>query len=135
MAEDTAAIKPDKVGAGYNYDTATDLAEIDVREIVEDARRNPTTPQAREIGAVYGAWMDEAGIDKRGLEPLKPYYLTRIAAIGSRADLVRLMAEPGYASPIGIGVEPDEKDPTRYTTVERRAGAWNSACPAATTTC
>ena len=33
----TAAIQPDKVGAGYNYDLP-DQAEIDVREIVEDAQ-------------------------------------------------------------------------------------------------
>src|ERR1700733_12126813 len=58
----TAAIQPDKVGAGYNYDLP-DQAEIDVREIVEDAQRHPTTPLAREIGAVYAAWMDEPGIE------------------------------------------------------------------------
>jgi endothelin-converting enzyme/putative endopeptidase len=109
----TAAIQPDKVAAGYNYDLP-DQAEIDVREIVEDAQRHPDTPQARQIGAVYAAWMDEAGIERRGLAPLKPY-LARIDQVASRADLVRLMAEPAYASPIGIDIEPDEKDPTQYT--------------------
>ena len=109
----TAPIQPDKTGAGYNYDLP-DQAEIDVRAIVEDAQQNPTTPQARQIGAFYAAWMDEAGIEHRGLEPLKPY-LSRIDGVTTRAELVRLMADPGYASPIGIDIEPDEKDPTRYT--------------------
>ena len=109
----TAVIKPDKVGAGYNYDLP-DQAEIDVREIVEDAKRNPTTPVARRIGAFHAAWMDEAGIERRGLAPLKPY-LARIDAVTTRPELALLMAEPSYASPIGIDIEPDEKDPTRYT--------------------
>ena len=109
----TAAIQPDKAGAGYNYDLP-DQAEIDVREIVEDAQRNPTTPLARQIGAVYAAWMDEAGIERRGLAPLKPY-LAKIDGVTTRDELVRLMAEPAYASPIAIDIEPDEKDPTRYT--------------------
>jgi endothelin-converting enzyme/putative endopeptidase len=109
----TAPIQPDKVGAGYNYDLP-DQAEIEVRAIAEEAQRNPTTPAARQIGMVYAAWMDEAGIESRGLEPLKPY-LSRIEAVTSRAELVRLMAEPGYASPVDIDIQPDEKDPTRYT--------------------
>ena len=109
----TAAIQPDKAGAGYNYDLP-DQAEIDVREIVEDAQRNPTTPLARQIGAMYAAWMDEAGIERRGLAPLKPY-LAKIDGVTTRDELVRLMAEPAYASPISIDIEPDEKDPTRYT--------------------
>jgi endothelin-converting enzyme/putative endopeptidase len=110
---ETVQIKPDKAGAGYNYDLP-DLAEIDVKAIVEDAQSHPDTPQARQIGAFYAAWMDEAGIEARGLAPLKPY-LARIDQLASRAELVQLMAEPAYASPIGIDIEPDEKDPTRYT--------------------
>jgi endothelin-converting enzyme/putative endopeptidase len=57
--------------------------------------------------------MDEAGIERRGLAPLAPY-LARIDQVTSRDELALLMAEPGYAGPIRIGVEPDEKDPTRY---------------------
>jgi endothelin-converting enzyme/putative endopeptidase len=108
----TAAIKSDKTGAGYNYDLP-DQAEIDVRTIVEEAARNPSTPQARQIADFYSAWMDAAGIERRGLAPLKPY-LARIDQVATRADLVRLMAEPAYPSPIGIDIEPDEKDPAHY---------------------
>jgi len=109
----TATIQPDKAGAGYNYDLP-DQAELDVKAIAEEAQRNPATPQARQIAALYGAWMDEAGIERRGLAPLAPY-LARIEHVASRSDLVLLMSEPGYASPIDLGVEPDEKDPTRYS--------------------
>jgi putative endopeptidase len=109
----TAPIAPDKTGAGYNYDLP-DQAELDVRAIAEDAERHPATPQARQIGNLYGAWMDERGIEARGLRPLRPY-LDRIAAVSTRDQLVLLMAEPGYASPVDIDIGADEKDPTRYT--------------------
>ncbi len=109
----TAQIAPDKTGAGYNYDLP-DLAELDMREIAEDAERHPETPLKRQIADFYAAWMDEAGVEARGLAPLKPY-LTRIADVSTRDQLVHLMAEPGYASPVDIYPEPDEKDPTRYT--------------------
>jgi len=109
----TAPIAPDKTGAGYNYDLP-DLAELDMREIAEDAERHPDTPSKRQIADFYAAWMDEAGVEARGLAPLKPY-LARIADASTRDQIVQLMAEPGYASPISIYPEPDEKDPTRYT--------------------
>lgn len=109
----TTTIAPDKASAGYNSDLP-DLAERDVRQIVEDAQKHPTTPIAKQIGDFYAAWMDEAGIEARGRAPVQPY-LAQIAAIDTRAQLVQLMAEPGFASPVDIGIEPDEKDPTRYT--------------------
>jgi putative endopeptidase len=109
----TAPIAPDKTGAGYNYDLP-DQAELDVRAIAEAAERRPDTLQERQIADLYAAWMDESGIEARGLQPLRPY-LQRIDGIKTRDQLVQLMAEPGYASPIDIDVEADEKDPTRYT--------------------
>ena len=91
----TTPIAPDKASAGYNSDLP-DLAERDVRQIVEDAQKNPTTPIAKQIGDFYAAWMDQAGIEARGLKPVRPY-LAQIAAIDTRAQLVQLMAEPGAA--------------------------------------
>jgi endothelin-converting enzyme/putative endopeptidase len=108
----TAAIEADKTGAGYNYDLP-DQAERDVRAIAEDAARDPSTPAARQIADFYAAWMDAAGIEARGLSPLKPY-LARIDAAAGPGDLARLMVEPGYAGPVGLGVRPDPKDPTKY---------------------
>ena len=75
----TTPIAPDKASAGYNSDLP-DLAERDVRQIVEEAQKHPTTPIAKQIGDFYAAWMDEAGIEARGLKPVRPY-LAQIAAI------------------------------------------------------
>ncbi|MEP9361052.1 M13 family metallopeptidase [Sphingomonas sp. KR3-1] len=108
-----AQIAPDKSRAGYNYDLP-DETEIEVRKLVEDAGAAPADPVMRQVANFYAAWMDEAGIEARGLAPLKPY-LARISAVNNRKALNLLMAEPGYASPVGIGISADEKNPTQYT--------------------
>ena len=82
--------------------------------MVEDVTAHPTSPVAQKIGDAYAAWMDEAGIEARGLAPAKPY-LARIDAVTNRNQLVKLMAEPSYAAPIYIGIGADQDDPTRYT--------------------
>jgi putative endopeptidase len=105
-------IPADKTGAGYNYELP-DEAEVQVRAIVEEAAKRPEDAIARQIGDFYAAWMDEAGIEARGAAPLKPY-LAKIDAVRDRHQLVQLMADPGFASPINVGPTVDEKDPTRY---------------------
>jgi len=115
----THPIPADKSRTGYNY-TLPDETEVQVRAIVEDAARNPTDATARQIGDFYAAWMDEKAIEARGTAPLKPY-LARIAAVNSKSQLVALMAKPGYAAPIDIGISADEKDPTRYTVTASQA--------------
>ncbi len=114
-----ASIAPDKSRAGYNYDLP-DETEVEVRTLVEGAGANPTDPVMRQVADFYAAWMDEAGIEARGTAPLKPY-LGRIAAVQDRKALNLLMAEPGYAAPIGIGISADEKNPTQYTVMAGQA--------------
>lgn len=109
----TAPIAPDKARAGYNYDMP-DESEAEVRKLVEEAGPAPADPRMRRITDFYGAWMDQAGIEARGTAPLKPW-LGRIASVRTTNQLVALMAEPGFASPINIGVSPNSKDPTHYT--------------------
>jgi endothelin-converting enzyme/putative endopeptidase len=121
----TAPIAPDKAGAGYIYDLPVQ-DERDVRAIAEDALRDPATPAQRQIADVYAAWMDAAGIEARGLAPLGPY-LARIDAVATLGDLARLMVEPGYAGPVGLGVGPGPKDPTAYAVF---AGQANLGLPA-----
>ena len=105
-------IPADKAGAGYNYDLPDEI-EGQVRRIVEEAAAQPSTPTARKVGDFYAAWMDEAGIEARGLAPLRPW-LQRIDAVTTRPQLIQLMMRPGYPSPVGIGISTDADDPTRY---------------------
>ena len=113
-------IPADKSRAGYNSELPDEIQQ-QVRKMVEDVTTNPTSPLARKIGDAYAAWMDEPGIEARGLAPLKPY-LARIDAVSTRGDLLKLMfVEPGYASPIGIGIAFDQDDPTRYAAAAGQA--------------
>jgi len=112
-------IPADKTGAGYNYELPDEI-EQQVKKMVEDVTANPTTQIAKKIGDAYAAWMDEKGIEERGLAPLKPW-LARIDAVSSRAQLVKLMTQPGYAAPIDIGISADQDDPTRYTATAGQA--------------
>jgi putative endopeptidase len=115
-----APIAADKSRAGYNYDLP-DETERDVRKMIEEAATQPNQPAfVRQIVDYYAAWMDEAGIEKRGLAPARPY-LARIAAVKDRTALVLLMSEPGYAAPISLGVAADVKDPTRYAVYSGQA--------------
>jgi putative endopeptidase len=112
-------IPADKTGAGYNYELPDEI-EQQVRKMVEDVTAKAESPIAQKIGDAYAAWMDEAGIEARGLAPLKPY-LARIDAVKNRAELVKLMAEPSYAAPIHLGISTDQDDPTRYTAAAGQA--------------
>jgi len=105
-------IPADKTAAGYNYDLPDEI-ELQVKKMVEDAAAHPTSATARKIGDAYAAYLDQAGIDARGLAPLKPY-LGRIDAVSTRDQLVKLMAQPSYASPISVSIGTDQDNPTRY---------------------
>ena len=115
----THAIPADKSRAGYNYELPDEI-ELQVRKMVEDVSANPSTPIEHKIADAYNAWMDEAGIEARGLAPLKPF-LDRIDAVANTKELVKLMAEPSYAAPIYVGINTDQDDPTRYTAAAGQA--------------
>ncbi|QDZ08546.1 M13 family metallopeptidase [Sphingomonas panacisoli] len=108
-----APIAADKSRAGYNYDMP-DETEIEVRKLVEDAGASPADPKMRRVTDFYRAYMDEAGIEARGNAVMRPY-LTRIFNLKTTSELVALMAEPGYAAPINIGISADPKNPSQYT--------------------
>src|SRR4051794_40931416 len=117
-------IPADKTAAGYNYDLPDEI-ELQVKKMVEDAAGHPTSPTAQKIGDAYAAWMDQSGIDAHGLAPLKPY-LDRIDAVSTRSQLVNLMVQPSFASPISIHIATDQDSPTRY---QVRAGQAHLGLP------
>src|SRR3954464_3246993 len=89
----THPIPADKSRAGYNYELPDEI-EQQVKQMVESVTAKPTSPIAQKIGDAYAAWMDEAGIERRGLEPAKPW-LAKIDAVKTKSQLVRLMSDPG----------------------------------------
>ena len=93
-------------------------AERQVRVIVEDVAKDPARAGqvGRQVGDFYASWMDTAAIEAAGTAPLKPYFAS-IDAIRTRADLLKVFAIPGYATPVEVGIIPDPADPTRYVAV------------------
>ncbi|HET9161155.1 MAG TPA: M13 family metallopeptidase [Caulobacteraceae bacterium] len=107
-------IAPDRTSAGVDV-VLTDEAERQVRDMAEQLAKNPSAggPTGRQIGDLYAAWMDEAGVEARGASVLHPY-LARIDAVKDKAGLMALFAAPGYESPVDFGIQNDPDQPTRY---------------------
>ncbi len=77
---------------------------------------NPATVE-QKLGAFYASFMDEAAVEARGLQPMQPD-LDEIRAIADRTAFAALLgrAQHGYQfSLFGLGVQPDARDPTRYS--------------------
>ena len=81
-------------------------------ELVAKDTAELTSDEARLV-AVHNAYLDTAAIDAAGLAPAQPY-LNAIASVSSMEELAMLWAKPGYASPLGGGVNVDAKQPDRY---------------------
>ena len=119
----TTQIAADRTSAGP-FVTLSDASERDVRSIVEGFANAPKRDLAgQQIGDFYASFMDEAKIDSLGAVPLKPYF-AQITAAQTRPQLLALFVATGFASPVGIGLSPDFKDPTHYvaTTGQARLG-------------
>ncbi len=65
-----------------SFDILRERSENQVHEILDDLAADPAAagPVGRKVGEFYGAWMDTAAIEARGIAPLAPY-LERIDAI------------------------------------------------------
>ena len=92
-----------------------------VTELTASRGQAGASPVARQVADYYAAWMDEAGIERRGTAPLRPY-LQRIDAVRNRGDLVALFATPGYMAPVGLGIIPNFTDPTKYVAAAGQGG-------------
>ncbi len=112
-------IPPDRTNFG-SFTVLTDLSEVRVHAILEAASHGvaaqPTDPLGK-AGALYHAFMDEAGVEARGAAPLKPE-LAAISALKTPADFATLQgrAQSSFqGSLFSMAVQPDAKDPTKYT--------------------
>jgi putative endopeptidase len=90
-----------------------DLSQERTRTLVEAAAANPGAKgtDTQKVGDYYASFMDEAGIEAKGLKPLQPL-LGDIAAINDRKALARQMGELvrlGIDMPVGASVLDDLK--------------------------
>ena len=113
--------------SGYTvYHEVHERNESALRQIVERAAAQPGEPgtESQQVGAIYSSWMDVDTINALGLDPIRPE-LEKIAAIQSRDDLVRTIAElhrQGVEVPWEIAIDADLKDSSRYTVFFGQSG-------------
>jgi len=117
-----ADIASDRTFVGIDS-VLNDQIDKDVRDIIENAAKNPTQFGAtgQQIGDFYASWMDEPAIEARGLAPAQPY-LDRINALQNRTQLAELFGTTGYASPLPIFIDADKKVPSRYAVFLTQGG-------------
>jgi putative endopeptidase len=124
-----------------NWGTGAELSELTDKRVAELIRKagapaDPANPgvsggsaglEAHKVADFYAAYMDEGGIEQKGLAPLKPI-LQRIAAIKTRDALAAYLGSTlradvdvlniGQLSTdnlLGLWVAADLKEPTRYS--------------------
>jgi len=98
-------IAADKPEASSFYELF-DLSQEQLKDLVTNA------PANSKYGELYRSMMDEAGVEARGLTPLKAD-LAKIDAIKTKADAARFMGATEYGfgkSMFGMGLRPDTAD-------------------------
>lgn len=100
-------------------------AERDVRTIIEEAALagGANGSNTQKIADYYNAYLDQAAINARGLEPIQPA-LAEIAALRTHEQVMRLISRPdiGISSPIDLYVTLDEGNPDRYIAAVTHGG-------------
>ncbi|MBI5028632.1 MAG: peptidase M13 [Actinobacteria bacterium] len=116
-------IPADKHAAGAFVDLR-DASERAIRDIVTGLSGSAPGTEAYLVEHMYGSFMDTERIDAAGLEPLRPL-LAEIDAIGTVDDLLDYFGRSlrrGTGAPIGLEVDADPGDPTRYALFVGQSG-------------
>ena len=90
-------IPSDKTRYGPS-DVLRETAQRQLRAIIEEASANPTTDNARKVGALYASFMNEAAVESLGARPMAAD-LAEVRAATNHSDIARLMG----ASKSGFG--------------------------------
>jgi putative endopeptidase len=121
-------IPPDRAVVGVFSELADSANKQTVALIEEDAKsKAPAGSNARKIADLYNSYMDEAAIENKGLEPVRPH-LQAIAAIKDKRELARALGQSlradvdplnntnfHTANLFGIWTAPGFEDPDHYT--------------------
>ena len=119
-------IPPDRTSFGA-FVELLDLSEKRVHGILDDVSAKASgspTDSIGKAGAMYKAFMDEARAESLGAKPLQAD-LAAIRALATPADFAALQghAQTGFqGSLFAMDIEPDAKDPTKYSINLSQAG-------------
>jgi predicted metalloendopeptidase len=109
---------PADKGTYDSFTFITDKIQEQLRSIVEALDHAPpaSVSEAKKIADLYASFIDEARLEQLGAKPLREQFAS-IDALKSKDELPALIARlnrTDAAAPYDLGVEPDEKDSTRY---------------------
>jgi putative endopeptidase len=121
-------IPSDRAGVGVFTKLADESNKRTAALIEELAKSNsPAGSEARKVADLYNSYMDEAGIEAKGLAPLRPH-LDAIAAVHDKRELARALGETlrsdvdalnntNFHTPnlFGLWVAPGFNDSDHYT--------------------
>lgn len=105
------AIPADKSNYGM-FTALGDLSLTRTRAILDELRGNADS----KVGRAYASYLDEAGVEARGLAPIQPW-LAEIKAVRNRAGYVALAAKAdraGIPTLFGSYVGQDDRSPDHY---------------------
>jgi putative endopeptidase len=121
-------IPPDRGRIGV-FTTLDDLSNKRTLGLIEEAVKEnaPAGSNNRKVADLYTSYMDEAGIEAKGLDPLRPH-LEAIAAVHDKRELARVLGESfradvdalnntnfHTANLFGLWVAPGFNDSDHYT--------------------
>jgi endothelin-converting enzyme/putative endopeptidase len=86
---DATEIPADKRAWGVDAEM-TELTDKRVADLIVEAGKNGATEDARRVGAFYNAFIDEAGVEAKGLAPIQPL-LKSIAAVSNKVELAHML--------------------------------------------
>ena len=113
---DATEIPADKSHWGIDGEIA-EVTDKRVAQLIEDAAKGGanTSADARRVGTYYAAFMDEAGIEAKGLTSLQPL-LKQIAAVSNKTELSHLLGRT-------LRADVDPLNMTNFST-ENLFGLW-----------
>src|SRR5215208_1077423 len=108
---------PADKGRWGRFDELREFNLYTLRDILDEASKPTATrpPIEQQVGDFYASCMNTAAIDAAGLKPITGD-LERVAAAGSKEDLLRVMAalrRDGLGTLFNFEVGPDLKDSTK----------------------
>ena len=109
-------IPAEEVGWGSYMTLRKEALEQSRAIVLELAEAENLDPEMQKIGDYYRAWMDEAGIEEKGISPLEGD-LAEIAVLENHDQVAAYL---GNANPMGVDgpfnfyVGQDDKDSTQY---------------------
>jgi putative endopeptidase len=86
-------IPPDRAGIGV-FTKLGDMSNKRTADLIEEVAKSnaPAGSGRRKVADLYNSYMDEAAIEKKGLEPLRSH-LDKIAAIRDKRELSHMLGE------------------------------------------